>query len=102
MNKKAKLVLAIALLLAAAAVVWMQHLQTDVVATGFLFGLPFYLIPTLLVIWLWAILRRLRARRRQERAAWLQGRCVGCEYDLTGNQSGVCPECGRAIEPAQS
>ena len=22
------------------------------------------------------------------------GLCVGCGYDLTGNASGVCPECG--------
>ena len=22
------------------------------------------------------------------------GRCVACAYDLTGNVSGVCPECG--------
>jgi len=24
-------------------------------------------------------------------------RCAGCGYDLQGNESGVCPECGRAI-----
>ena len=24
------------------------------------------------------------------------GLCVGCAYDLTGNESGVCPECGEA------
>ena len=23
--------------------------------------------------------------------------CMSCGYDLTGNQSGVCPECGQAI-----
>ena len=23
--------------------------------------------------------------------------CLACGYDLTGNQSGVCPECGQAI-----
>ena len=22
------------------------------------------------------------------------GRCIECAYDLTGNESGVCPECG--------
>jgi hypothetical protein len=26
----------------------------------------------------------------------LMGRCVACGYDLTGNVSGVCPECGTA------
>jgi hypothetical protein len=25
----------------------------------------------------------------------LPGHCRGCGYDLTGNTSGVCPECGR-------
>ena len=25
------------------------------------------------------------------------GRCAGCNYDLTGNVSGVCPECGRKV-----
>lgn len=24
--------------------------------------------------------------------------CFGCDYDLRGNQSGVCPECGRSID----
>ena len=25
-------------------------------------------------------------------------RCRGCGYDLTGNQSGVCPECGLKLD----
>ena len=28
------------------------------------------------------------------------GLCSSCGYDLTGNTSGVCPECGVAIAPA--
>lgn len=28
--------------------------------------------------------------------------CVNCDYDLTGNTSGVCPECGEAIEKTKS
>ena len=35
--------------------------------------------------WLWK-----RAVRRKRR-----GRCPQCGYDLTGNVSGVCPECGQ-------
>lgn len=27
------------------------------------------------------------------------GRCVKCGYDLTGNKSGLCPECGSLILP---
>ncbi|MBI4719190.1 MAG: hypothetical protein HY763_15435 [Planctomycetes bacterium] len=26
--------------------------------------------------------------------------CKGCSYNLTGNVSGICPECGRPIAPA--
>jgi uncharacterized paraquat-inducible protein A len=25
--------------------------------------------------------------------------CLGCGYNLTGNTSGVCPECGQPFEP---
>ena len=35
----------------------------------------------------------LRRRYRHRR-----GRCSNCRYDLTGNISGVCPECGTEIE----
>lgn len=28
----------------------------------------------------------------------LRGCCPGCGYNLTGNVSGICPECGKAIE----
>jgi len=34
-------------------------------------------------------------RRRRRRA----GLCVKCSYDLTGNESGVCPECGTSTKP---
>ena len=34
-------------------------------------------------------MRRMRRRRK--------GLCVKCGYDLTGNVSGVCPECGQGI-----
>lgn len=34
--------------------------------------------------------RRWRRRR--------QGRCSNCAYDLTGNESGFCPECGTELE----
>ena len=36
-----------------------------------------------------------RRRRRERRRL---NRCVQCGYDLTGNVSGVCPECGRGRE----
>lgn len=35
-----------------------------------------------------------RSRFDPESPRWL-ARCPACDYDLTGNVSGVCPECGR-------
>jgi hypothetical protein len=34
---------------------------------------------------------------RRIRAAALEGVCYSCRYNLIGNKSGVCPECGRPI-----
>ena len=31
---------------------------------------------------------------KSRRARYGAGRCARCGYDLTGNVSGVCPECG--------
>jgi hypothetical protein len=43
-----------------------------------------------LLPWTW------RERRRRHLAArrLARGQCPSCSYDLTGNTSGVCPECG--------
>jgi hypothetical protein len=38
-----------------------------------------------------------RLWRRMRRGRYGPGRCGGCGYDLQGNESGVCPECGREI-----
>ncbi len=45
-------------------------------------------MPFLLTATLWLCLRR----KRHER-----GHCERCGYDLTGNTSGVCPECGSTV-----
>jgi hypothetical protein len=44
------------------------------------------------VIGSWLSKRRERKQRRQA------GHCRRCGYDLTGNMSGVCPECGGRIQ----
>lgn len=36
---------------------------------------------------------------RPDRRLWL-GHCKRCAYDLTGNVSGVCPECGTPVAPS--
>ena len=45
------------------------------------------------LVWLLAALSNVLRRSRRFR----KSRCLGCCYDLTGNTSGVCPECGMAI-----
>ena len=37
----------------------------------------------------------LQLRRRRDRRK--AGQCQDCGYDLTGNESGACPECGRQV-----
>lgn len=44
----------------------------------------------------WSILQY-KARRRRRWA--LAGACLNCGYDLKGNQSGNCPECGHRHAP---
>jgi len=39
------------------------------------------------------------AVRHIERRFVAPGRCSHCDYDLTGNLSGRCPECGQTIAP---
>ena len=39
--------------------------------------------------------RRPGGLRRERRA---KGLCERCGYDLRGNVSGVCPECGRGVQ----
>ena len=51
-------------------------------------------IPTLLFLTLTIAFMRAPLRRRHRRK---RGLCIKCGYDLTGNESGVCPECGRRM-----
>jgi hypothetical protein len=44
---------------------------------------------------LWLVAKNIPASHRP----WL---CPSCAYDLTGNRSGVCPECGRAISSTEA
>jgi len=51
-------------------------------------------IPTLVLALLWALSYRPVYRLSWHRRG--RGRCINCAYDLTGNVSGRCPECGEA------
>jgi hypothetical protein len=57
--------------------------------------LPAWLF-TLLAAWLpgYQLLSAVRSRRRRRTAS-----CLRCGYDLTGNVSGTCPECGSPVPP---
>lgn len=39
-------------------------------------------------------------RRREPATGESSSRCPTCAYDLTGNVSGICPECGRPVDAA--
>lgn len=58
-------------------------------------GVALLTVPALLVL----LLLPLRAARRRE-LRHEQGDCSVCGYSLTGNISGVCPECGSSFDPA--
>ena len=56
---------------------------------------PYYLLSLAAALpWLWLWVRHLRRRRRR----LAEGHCSSCAYDLTGNISGVCSECGTPID----
>ncbi len=63
------------------------------VACGLLPGDVLWII--LPVAFVWVLLAWLAWRSRGTRV--LPGHCAECRYDLTGNVSGRCPECGTAI-----
>jgi hypothetical protein len=63
----------------------------------YLIAVPYWLpvlITAIMPSWWVALQRRRRLRAWRSRA----GLCVSCGYDLTGNTSGVCPECGNNID----
>jgi hypothetical protein len=56
-------------------------------------GIVLALAAVLMLISVRMILKRRRLARKHE-----LNRCLQCNYDLTGNESGICPECGTATE----
>jgi hypothetical protein len=60
------------------------------------FGLPLWPIVAIgSVVVVKGIWDRPKRRRRRR---ILLGLCIHCSYDLTGNVSGKCPECGTATD----
>jgi len=55
--------------------------------------LTLFFISPLLAYYFW----RAASEPRFQKETNSDHRCVSCGYDLTGNISGVCPECGESI-----
>ena len=53
--------------------------------------MPILVMTIMLTVLSFRIIEKLKRRP-------LPGHCQKCSYDLTGNLSGVCPECGTEIE----
>ena len=60
-----------------------------------LVGAPFWLLS--LISGAFPAIFLMRAIARLRRRGFGENRCSRCGYDLTGNISGVCPECGTTI-----
>jgi hypothetical protein len=60
-------------------------------------GIRFPIVIPLCVVAAASVLLFYRASHRPK-----PGFCDNCGYNLTGNVSGICPECGTAISPADS
>ena len=65
-----------------------------------LFGVGFYLV--LVALYPGAVVVLYWGKWRKRRQLAMLGKCPTCTYDLTGNQTGVCPECGAAATANKS
>lgn len=64
----------------------------QVKSPGVVISIPYLVIP--LAAWpIVTLVSRFRIKLLRQK----KGQCVSCGYDLTGNTSGVCPECGARV-----
>ncbi|MCG3132418.1 MAG: hypothetical protein FLDDKLPJ_03257 [Phycisphaerae bacterium] len=70
-----------------------QWTSGGVYADGFEYAA--HVVPSALHGVLW--LQLMKCVRAEARVRGIGAACRHCEYDLTGNVSGVCPECGSAV-----
>ena len=62
---------------------------------GWRVSAPYWFLFAICSLWPFFTCMRVVTLRRQGRAR--TGRCKQCGYDLTGNVSGICPECGAPL-----
>ena len=79
----------------------MAFIPPVVVGTGtqLVWHNPLALLAAPVSLWLMCLITALTSPDRRARLVANQGRCGACGYDLTGNVSGACPECGEAVGP---
>jgi hypothetical protein len=65
-------------------------------------SIPIWLVTTLFAAYPIIAFARAIRHSRANRRARLSGFCTNCTYDLTGNVSGRCPECGEAIQESMT
>ncbi len=78
------------------AVTWLFELMSVPGDSGVT---PFIVLGTLFYLTVGVCLGLVVSRLRQNRSI-PPGGCRECGYNLTGNESGICPECGTAIRTA--
>ena len=74
--------------------IWRPHYTSFAPSPGFVVIIPLWMVflpVALLTAMLW---------RHDPRS--LPGRCRGCGYNLTGNVTGICPECGQPAGPGNN
>jgi hypothetical protein len=75
-----------------------DRVNRSIPATSFWFDIGIPLIGVALPFGLWAAIAVvLVPHAKVWRRSVTVGICPICEYDLTGNESGVCPECGTRV-----
>ena len=74
-------------------VMWHPEIERDVTRGYTELQVPLWFV--VLLAWSYVLFRWWKRRVRP-------GHCAGCGYDLTGNVSGVCPECGLSVVPDAS
>ena len=74
----------------------LSHTLLNGIIVG-LYAAVFIAVPVGVVA---VLAQRITIRRMGNRVK--SGHCYGCGYDLTGNVSGRCPECGAAVTAAKS
>jgi len=65
------------------------------VSADFVIPFAWALMACMVLMWLWR--RGITAELRAALNAQGLPTCLHCGYDLTGNTSGTCPECGKGV-----